>query len=253
MTTQDVGKALIPARKAIRTNKRAREAAGTGDRETNKADKRERIKFAARSLFSKAGYERTTVRQIAHKAGVALGTLSLYAKDKRDLVLLTFNDEIAEMIDEARGSVRTNVGFLDNLISYFGVFYNRFGRNPTLARSFLQLNFFSEGMHTADLDRNRESMIAGLCEVVNLGKAQKRLSSAEQSELIAQSVFFVYVGAVRLWIAQARPNTKAGLADLRQLLRLQANGYKYDPRLEATKISPSMAADPGIPRCQIRS
>ena len=252
MVVQDV-KGLTPFSKAIGANKRARKAAATGDREANKAAKRERIRFAARSLFSKAGYERTTVRQIAHKAGVALGTLSLYAKDKRDLVLLTFNDEIAEMIDEARGTLRKDVGFLDNLISYFGVFYAGFGRNPTLARSFLQLNFFSEGMHTADLVRNRERMIAGLCEVVDLGKAQKRLSSAEQSELIAQSVFFVYVGAVRLWIAQARPITKTGLADLRKLLRLQANGYKYDSLLESTKMSSGMAVEAGAPRCQIRS
>lgn len=252
MAVQDIGRASVPGRKTLPVHKRARKTAAKGGREANKADKRERIRHAARLLFSKAGYDRTTVREIAQKAGVALGTLSLYAKDKSDLVLLTFNDDISRLIDEARSTIQQDAGFLDNLIAYFDVFYTAFASNPNLARSFLQLNFFANGIHTAGLIENREAMIAGICDLVDLGKSQRRLSSAENSQLIAQSVFFVYVGAVRLWIAQAKPNAKLGLAELRALLRLQANGYKYDPRLEATKMSADTAAVRGAPRCQVR-
>lgn len=191
--------------------------------------------------------------QIAQKAGVAIGTLSPYPKDKSDLVLLTFNDEISELIDDAQGPMRDDVGLINNLIAYFDVFYTAFGNNPNLAQSFLQLKFFANEMHTVGLIQNHEKMIAGLCKLVDLGKGQRRLSADEQSELIVQSVFFVYVGATRLWIAQAKPNIQAGLSDLRKLLRLQANGYKYDPRLEATKMSVDITTALSAPRCQIRS
>ena len=56
--------------------------------ELKKESKRRRIIAACFELFSKHGFEGTTLRRIAQYAGVALGTLSLYARDKRDLVLL---------------------------------------------------------------------------------------------------------------------------------------------------------------------
>ena len=57
--------------------------------------------FWASALFSKYGYDETTVRMIARRAGVAHGTVLLYARDKRDLVLLIFNHEIPRTLDRA--------------------------------------------------------------------------------------------------------------------------------------------------------
>ena len=74
-----------------------------GLREQNKLDKRQRIRAAARELFSKHGYDSATLRQIARRAHVGLGTLFNYAQDKRDLVFLIFNEELAAVTDEALG------------------------------------------------------------------------------------------------------------------------------------------------------
>src|SRR4051794_18799773 len=48
-------------------------SAKLGLREQNKLDKRQRIRAAARELFSKHGYEAATLRQIAKRAHVGLG------------------------------------------------------------------------------------------------------------------------------------------------------------------------------------
>ena len=69
------------------------ESNGMSRRESNKADKQRRILRAARELFSARGYEGTSLRQIAERAGVALGTLALYADDKRDMALMIFNEK----------------------------------------------------------------------------------------------------------------------------------------------------------------
>ena len=65
-----------------------------GLRERNKLDKLQRIKHAARTLFIEKGFDETTTREIARRAGVALGTLFLYATDKRDLLFLICTDEL---------------------------------------------------------------------------------------------------------------------------------------------------------------
>jgi AcrR family transcriptional regulator len=50
------------------------------------ADKRHLIMEAARELFTTKGYESTTMSEVARKAGVAVGTVYLYFKNKNDLL-----------------------------------------------------------------------------------------------------------------------------------------------------------------------
>jgi AcrR family transcriptional regulator len=50
-------------------------------------DKRQRILDAARKRFRYFGLRKTTMQEIAHDAGVAVGTVYLYFKDKDDLLV----------------------------------------------------------------------------------------------------------------------------------------------------------------------
>jgi len=50
-------------------------------------DKRRAIIEAARHLFTTAGYESTTMAQVAGQAGVGVGTVYLYFKNKNDLLV----------------------------------------------------------------------------------------------------------------------------------------------------------------------
>src|SRR3954469_20828138 len=94
-----------------------------GQRELNKLDKRQRIRAAARELFSRFGYEEATLRQIAKRAHVGLGTLFNYADDKRDLVFLIFNEELDAIAERAAKSVRHDDHFLDQVVAFFRVYY----------------------------------------------------------------------------------------------------------------------------------
>src|SRR5690242_12316740 len=51
-----------------------------------KPDKREAIVEAAKGLFTTVGYETTTIADVAKKAGVAVGTVYLYFKNKNELL-----------------------------------------------------------------------------------------------------------------------------------------------------------------------
>ena len=65
-----------------------------GLRERNKIEKLQRITAAARDLFIEKGFDETTTREIAQRAHVGLGTLFLYATDKRDLLFLICTEEL---------------------------------------------------------------------------------------------------------------------------------------------------------------
>ena len=73
----------------------------SGLRAKNKADKEARILEAAWALFAEQGYEAATVREIAQRAGVAQGTVFVYAKDKADLLAMLFADRLSAVVESA--------------------------------------------------------------------------------------------------------------------------------------------------------
>jgi AcrR family transcriptional regulator len=193
-------------------------------RDINKADKRRRIREAALALFSSQGYEATTLRQIARRARVALGTLSLYADDKRDLVLLIFNEMVPRVIDDAAAAANKRSDLLDRLVAFFGAFYGNIASNITLARIHHQLNFYSTGSHTAEYNGLRGRVFALLEDMIRSAQVSGEIACRDDPTLIARYIFFSYSAAVRWWVASENLNLRAGLADLRQMLQLQING-----------------------------
>src|SRR3977135_3285849 len=99
--------AMTTTKKAApkRTSRRAattKRAAGT--RAQNKAAIRRRIVTAALSLFQTKGFDATTTKAIARKAGIAEGTVFNYFRTKEDIALHFFEQEV----DQAIAAVRDN-------------------------------------------------------------------------------------------------------------------------------------------------
>ena len=196
-----------------------------GLREQNKHEKRQRIRTAAADLFERRGYTAATMRQIAQRAHVGIGTLFNYAEDKRDLVFLIFNDELAALTAAALHEAQPDATLAEQVIAVFGLHYRFFARNPVLSRILLQeLTFYSTGKQAEAFMRIRQGLIDGIERLVEAAQRQRLILSKEPAAFIARHFFFVYSAAVRAWIVSDRPNPEAGLADLKRLLDLQING-----------------------------
>jgi AcrR family transcriptional regulator len=198
-----------------------------GLREQNKLEKRQRIQAAVRALFSKHGYETATLRQIAKRAHVGLGTLFNYAQDKRDLIFLVFNEELSAVTDEALNAAHTQLHLLEQLMGLFRPHYEFFARTPGLSRILLKdMAFYSEGKQAAEFQKIRGRLLSGIEEVVKAAQQDRQIKSDEDARLIARYIFFVFAGALRWWIASRRPDPREGLADLKRLLLLQISGLQ---------------------------
>jgi TetR/AcrR family fatty acid metabolism transcriptional regulator len=75
-----------------------------------KEAKRERILDAAVVEIAGRGYYRTTVSDIAGRAGVADGTIYLYFKGKEDILVSIFERAMQRFADEARWIVEEGAG-----------------------------------------------------------------------------------------------------------------------------------------------
>lgn len=205
-----------------------------GLREWNKLDKLQRIKRAAKDLFTERGFDRATTRDIARRAKVGLGTLFNYADDKRDLVFLIHIEDLDRITDLAFGALDSRAPFLDQLVTALAFFYRAFGSNPTLSRILLQeLTFYSRGRLALDFQRSRERTLGFIERLVAQAQREGRLRADARPDRIALSIFFLYAGAVRWWIAGARPSTRSGVRSLRKLLELHLSGLAPAARCSA--------------------
>lgn len=212
------------------TTRRSGTDTKTGLRERNRLDKLSRIKSAARELFNELGYDRATTRAIAARAHVGLGTLFNYADDKRDLVFLIFNEELDRITDSAFAAIPPGKPLAEQLASAFMVFYLEFATNPTLSRILLrELTFYSEGRLAGDFQRSKRRTIGLVERLVASAQRDGRIRAGEDPAFIALSIFFLYSGAVRYWIAARRPNPAKGIEQLRRMLETHLRAFDAPP------------------------
>jgi len=93
-----------PTAKGKAASKQKGRAVGT--RAQNKQAIRKRIVKAALNLFQTKGFDGTTTRAIAQKAGIAEGTVFNYFRTKEDIALYFFDQEVTHAIAAVRADPR---------------------------------------------------------------------------------------------------------------------------------------------------
>ena len=200
-----------------------------GRRERSKARRLGNIRRAARELFIEKGYDATTTRAIAKRAGVGLGTLFTYAADKRDLLFLIFNDELIKLAAQAFAQSSSASALADRLVTVFHDFYAYFARQPNLARFLLrELTFYTHGPEARRFQAHRDRIVAGVAAVVTRARADGIIAAAGDDMLVARAIFDIYSAEVRRWLADDRsgPNLAHGLAALHRVLQVLVDGLQ---------------------------
>ena len=196
-----------------------------GLRERNKLDKLRRIKDAASDLFVQKGFDDTTTRAIASRAGVGLGTVFVYAPTKRDLLFMIVNEDLQEVVQSAAGMVKPIGSMLDNLLRVFRAHYRYFGQRPALSRLALrEMIFYAAGPEATKFLKTRERLIGLISEIVEFAIEQKEISPQEDPKTIAWIIFSIYQIEIRHWLSTDELDIKRGIAFLRRQLVLLMNG-----------------------------
>lgn len=101
-----------------------------------KDDKRSRILKAAVRVFSQKGFYNAKVADIAKLAGVADGTIYLYFKNKDEILISIFEDEMERFISEAKREIASVNGIVEKLTRFIHTHLNFVRKNPKLAQVF---------------------------------------------------------------------------------------------------------------------
>lgn len=180
-------------------SKRAR-GAHRGSRSSKKRDKLERLRAAAWELFSTKGFDATTTREIAERAGVATGTLFLYAKDKPDLLFLVFEHRLAETVDEAFRSL-PNTSLKDQIMHVLGRLFAMYEKSPALSRRFVKELPGADGPNAQRVNVLTIVFLQRIAGLVERAAERGEVRSDAPPLLAAQTIFAVYFMGLMSWLS----------------------------------------------------
>lgn len=211
-------------------NRGARQITRTGEgaaaptrRDLNKRDKQNRILGAARALFQSQGYSATTTQQIARAAGIAIGTLFLYARNKEDLLLQVFLDDIFDVIDKADQAAASARGIHRQLDRFFAVFFDYHAEDEDLSHQLIrELTFIRNPEQLDSIRQMITTLIARIEQRIVLAAQAGPAPSDFDPHQAARALFGLYYHHLQNWLGgfYDRATSQSELAAIsRYLLR----------------------------------
>ncbi len=204
----------------------------TGLREQGKNERQRRIKEAAKAVFGDIGYDAATTRQIAHRAHVSIGTIFVYARDKRDLLFLVINDELDPVAEAARRDVPDDKPALERLCALARPWYRYFADNLTLGRhAFREMTFYEPesqdfGEQCARYRARMHRIEAWHCEIIAQGRERGELKFKGNAAVAGNLIYKVYLAEIRTWIHGAKPDVGQGIRNLRTKFAMVLDGLR---------------------------
>lgn len=195
-----------------------------GTRERKKADKRRRIVAAATRLFISRGYEGTTTRAIADEAGIATGTLFLYARTKDEALALVYGARVDDALDRVSTRAAARGGLGARVARRLAPLFALYAEHPDLALRYVaRLPALEEAEKAAHAARNARFLRIVRAEV-EAGMEGKELAPDLDLDQAAALVFGVVRFQIFGWLAAGGRSAAAGAAELAAALDLVVRG-----------------------------
>ena len=169
-------------------------------RQQQKTQTRLAIRESAKHLFTEQGYNATTSRQIARRAGVALGTIFVHFPDKNAILTDILFEDIETTTKQAFLGVVPGRSTAANLLHLAEALYTYYLERPDLSRALLQNSLFATAEET-NFSQQIEVFIAELTHLIQQGQSCGDVTPTKDPKLMATSFmasyFFVLMGLLR--------------------------------------------------------
>jgi AcrR family transcriptional regulator len=126
-------------------------------REQNKINKRKAILEAAIKLFSRKGYEQTSIEELAREAGIGKGTVYSYFQTKKEIVRAFCEEELDYTRSELAAHTNPESSLQEQLLVIFMSEFTHITENKDFGRIYLQESVFPREHHgAADLEMQNQ-------------------------------------------------------------------------------------------------
>ena len=176
-------------------------------------DKRNRIMNAAIRAFAQNGYHQATIAAVAREAGVAVGTIYLYFKNKDDLLISTFEEKVQEFIQLFRLQLGREDNAEDKLRKLIHLHLFEMQQHPDLAAVFQlelrQSRHFMSAYPKVDL----KPYFDLLGEIIEEGQEQGFLRKDFYLSAVKKALFGAIDETVTSWLLAGKGYDVTQMAD----------------------------------------
>lgn len=160
-------------------------------RDAKRRETAERVIATADRLFRSAGFEETSIREIAAASGVSTGTV-MAVGEKNALLIAGFDRRIASIHeDRAPRPVSARDALADRVVALFDPFVTLFTGDPELSRRYGAI--LVSGQHRSIVFTElSERLLRELEDVL-------REDAEADAEPLATSLYFAYLGRLFTW------------------------------------------------------
>ena len=185
-------------------------------------DKRLRILESAVRVFTREGFFKARVSQIAEDAGLAPGTVYLYFKNKEDLLISIFEVRMEEIVSRFRAAVMEKEDARSRLECLVRMHLSGFQSDPDLAACFqVELRQSSRFMRRG-VKGGLQQYLGLIREIIECGRREGAFRSGVSAGLVTHFIFGTLDEVVSTWVMSGRKYNLVSLAD--QLVELFING-----------------------------
>jgi len=128
------------------------------DLPVSQRQRRQRIVDAARALASKGGYDAVQMRDVAERAGVALGTLYRYFPSKVHLLLSIMQQQIGQLTDRLDKRPPEGDRAADRVVGVLLGATRALQRDPQLADAMIRALMFADSSAANEVNRVNATM-----------------------------------------------------------------------------------------------
>ena len=170
-----------------------------GLRVTQKLETRRKVLEAARDLFNEIGYEETTIRAVAERAGVSVGSVFTTFASKADILSQVMDDRVDALYSELEHVARHMRGSVaDRLSSLFAIHYDFECRRVRLFLAHIAASF-SPSLESSTVPYGRNHRFKGMIiDILREGQTRGEVRADEDLELILDTLMGAYAWNYRL-------------------------------------------------------
>jgi len=192
-----------------------------GKRETQKENRREEILRAAMELFSKRGFELTTVEDITRAAHIAKGTFYNFFAKKEDVLLYFLDTEFAKSRKEIQRRIKKVTTISEKIELLIATYIKYIFPNKEFSAVLIKERVINLGTGS---NRNEIALMKQLAAFFDEAKQRGEIRRDVESGHLAEIVFAIYTMYVIYWTNGFIKTKKRCIERIREVSMLMLQG-----------------------------
>jgi AcrR family transcriptional regulator len=187
-------------------------------RHIQKDETRKIILERSRKLFNELGFDKTSTRAIATRAGVGVGTVFSHFPDKSSLLIAALLDDLTSTQVNAMKSMPKDANVCDRFLHLARFFYTYYSKRPDLSRTLLKELWFVKGEWGGKLTTQAFEFVLLVSNMLDQAKKRKEIRPEADTLLCARAFFSHYLIVLYEGLNSSEVDVKNMLDTLKRML-----------------------------------